>query len=252
MSLKKTIIFIVCIFAAILIPLGLIGGAVSAINNYSEYQVDSTPQANITVNDIESSTAHLHFSIDRSNFVIDSSANRTLDDEEKATDEASTTKYKYVNNYNILLINMTNYYAAEKNIKGNQVISVQGYVDHTMEIYNNQLTYDGSVIQNGLQSFEINDVYRLTADTLFSANKEYYTQETATEYKLADVKADTEVERGVYYEKVKETTFDFYIGNLEKNHTYAIAVQFYYSLNDKGSVLYNRGLSDRYEFTTAK
>ena len=243
MTFKKTIVFIVAIGAAILVPLGLISGAVEATSNYSEYQIVSTPQAKVEVDEVTSSTAHLHFSIDRSNMVIDSSSSSTTKDPDR------TTKYRYCSDYNILIIKMTAYNEAVKKITGNQVVSVQSYVDRTLEVMDDEFHHDG-IVDDALESISIVDTYLLTADTTFQSDKTYYTKNGLEYVEDNNVKQGAEIEKGVYYEKVKNTSFDFYIGNLSSEYRYAVAVQFYYSANDNGNTLYNKGLQERFEFET--
>ena len=242
MTLKKTIIFIVAIGAAILVPLGLISGAVVATSNYSEYQITSTPQAKIEVDEVTANTAHLHFSIDRSNMVIDSSSSANT------KDESRDTKYRYCSDFNILLIKMTAYNEAVKKITGNQVVSVQTYIDRTLEVKDDAFNHDG-ITDEALESLSIVDTYLLTGDTFFQGSKTYYTR-TGSNYYEANIKDGAEVEKGVYYEKVKNTSFEFYVGNLNPEYKYAVAVQFYYSANDNGNTLYNKGLQERFEFET--
>ena len=95
-------------------------------------ELNANPKANITVNDIESSTAHLHFSIDRSNFVIDSSANRTIDDEidwqivylrQYYYDDERTTKVppgeviaRFRELYNSFMTSHPDYYLSDYNV----------------------------------------------------------------------------------------------------------------------------------------
>lgn len=248
MTLKKTIIFIVVIFAAILVPLGLISGAVSSVTNYSEYQIVSTPQSTVEVSDVKATEATVSFSIDRSNYVILSSVGKSTGD-----DTEQTTKYKYTSDYNILLIDMTKYNDAVKHIKGSEAVSIQGYVDRTYNVLNDELVTSTSTIKSGELGYTIStvDTYLLTADTQFQEGKEYFTK-TGAEYVLAEFKVGAEVEKGEYYEKAKNTSFSFGVANLIAEHDYAIAIQFYYSTNDKGNTLYNKGLQERKEFTTKK
>lgn len=242
MTLKKTIIFIVAVGAAVLLPLGLISGAVESISSHTEYQVASTPQATIKVDNITSSTAHIQFSIDRSNMVIDSSSNAS------ATDGEITTKFKYCSDYNILILKMTAYNEAVKKITGNQVIRLDDYVDRTYEVRDDDFIYDGKS-HDPVDTLTIVNTYLLTADTVFQEDKEYFTKNGA-EYELATIKTGAEIEKGVYYEKAENTTFDFYIGNLNSEYTYAVAIQFYYSTDDVRNTLYNNGYKEREEFIT--
>ncbi len=232
MTFKKTIVFIAAITAAILVPLGLIAGAVSATVNYSDVQVTSTPEATINVSDVTDKNAHIYCSIDRSNLVID----------------ASTNEIVYTSDYEIYLIDMTRYNNAVKNA-GNQVVSLRSYILHTVKVRDNVLYYDGMEVDGGLQSFSITDTYLLTADTVFQEGTDYYTLE-GNNYVLANVNYGTEVEKDMYYVKVKNTSFDFYIGNLSSKWDYAIAIQFYYSKDGKSNNGYNSSLTTKTEFTT--
>lgn len=211
-------------------------------------EAKSVPQAQINVTNIESNKAHFSFSIDRSNYVILSSVGKSTGD-----DTEQTTKYKYTSDYNILLIDMTKYNDAVKHIKGSEAVSIQGYVDRTYNVLNDELVTSTSTIKSGELGYTIStvDTYLLTADTQFQEGKEYFTKSGA-EYVLAEFKVGAEVEKGEYYEKAKNTSFSFGVANLIAEHDYAIAIQFYYSTNDKGNTLYNKGLQERKEFTTKK
>lgn len=237
MTLKKTIIFIVVIFAAILVPLGLISGAVSSVTNYSEYQIVSTPQATVEVSNVKATEATVSFSIDRSNYVVLSTSAENV----------------YTSDYLIHLIDMTSYNAAVKKIKGNEVVSMRSYIDRDYQVLNDELITSTSTIKSGELGYTIStvDTYLLTADTQFQEDKDYYTK-SGSEYVLAEFKVGAEVEKGEYYEKAKNTSFSFGVANLITEHDYAIAIEFYYSTTNRGSTRYNKGLQERKEFTTKK
>ena len=246
MSFKKTVLIIVAIAAGILVPLGLISGAVKATQNYSVYQVASTPEAKITVSNINKTKgqADIHFSIDRSNYVIDSAPRTNIDGEEKEY----TTRYDYIENYQIYLINMVTYNNAVKNIKGNEAVSLRDHADRTIEI-------KGDVAIEGTSEFPVSitvvDAYLLTADTKFQADKTYYVLEGKEYVEYKAIEGDN-VEQNKFYEKEKNSTFSLTLGNLLPNYDYAIAIQFYYSLDDARNVLYNNGLKEKTEFNTNK
>ena len=318
-----------CLIAAgILVPLGLISGAVQAINNYDAYQIISTPRAEVKTTDIGSNQVKVEFSIDRSNMVINSNSSETeqtykkpnyneqfvgtqytytfygANDEiilsgevdydvtietpanptktsdtgkaltfagwytekdgglkvnefiirenlsfyPKFIDESTSTKYDYMDNYLIWLIDMDLYNADLKNISGSETISVLSYKDREIEIRNDTILIDDVEIKNKL-SIEHKDAYLYTGDTIFQEEKTYYEKKNG-EYVEYDFKPGTSIEKGVYYEKTQNTTFSFIIDKLYRRHGYAVGIQFYYSVNDKNSTLYNKNLQERTEFTT--
>jgi hypothetical protein len=242
-SFKKTVLLIALIAAGILVPLGLISGAVSATQNHIEYQVSSLPEAKISVSNINKAKgqAEVHFSIDRSNYIIDSSPRRS-------DDEEISTRYRYTENYQILLINMVTYNNAVKNIKGSEAVSIKDHADRTIEIINSKaIEGDNSTPID----ITVVDAYLLTADTKFQADKTYYVQ-SGKEYVEAKVKEGEDVESNKYYEKEKNSSFTITFGNLLKDYEYAVAIQFYYSLNDSSNSLYNNGLREKTEFNTFK
>lgn len=318
------------IAAGILVPLGLISGAVQAINNNDTHQIISTPKAEVKVKDADvgANKARVEFSIDRSNMVINSNSSATetyytapaydeqfkddqfsytfygpddqiilsgeVDYDEKVEapeapknysnegkelkfvgwftakeggfrdvtfkirenmiyypryiDEENSTKYEYMDNYLIWLIDMDMYENDKKNLVGSETISLLTYKVREIEIRNEKVLVD-DVEVSGSISIEHNDVYLYTGDTIFQQDKTYYVKKNGG-YEETSVKVGTSIEKGNYYEKVQNTTFSFSIDKLYRSHKYAVGIQFYYSVNDKTSTLYNKNLQERAEFTT--
>lgn len=250
----KLLLGIIAVIAAITIPLALISAAVIATTGYSEYQILATPEAKISTSDVTNNTVRVTFSIDRSNMVINSAHNSTGKDK--------GTKYDYIDNYMIYLIDM-NLYDEEvkrKASEGNQAVIITQFKDREIEIIGNylyinkdtsQVNSEGKPIVEPDAEIELEkkDVYLLTADTVIQADKTYYSL-NGTEYVPVDYKSGSPIEKGSLYEKEENTTFSFRINDLFSDHKYAIGVQFNYSADDIQSTLYNRNLENRKEFKT--
>ena len=237
----KVILATIGIIAAIIIPLALISGAVIATSNYNEYQVASTPVAKVSKSDVTDSTVKVTFSIDRSNLVINSKGSAA---------PGSETKYDYVGNYLIWIIDMDAFNEAKKEAEASHgVANITAYKDREIEIVGDKIYID-DVLQEGVTlDITTTEVYLLTADTSIQGNKTYY-EKKGNDYEEVYLKAGTLIEKGIYYEKANNTSFSFTINKLYSKHSYAVGIQFYYSVNDVNSTLYNKNLQEREEFIT--
>ena len=236
----KVILATIGIIAAIIIPLALISGAVTATSNYDAYQVASTPVARVSKSDVTDSTVKVSFSIDRSNLVINS----------KGSSATGETKYNYIGNYLIWIIDMNAYNAAKEEAEATHgVANITAYKDREIEILGDKIYID-DVLQEGVTlDITTTEVYLLTADTSIQAGKSYY-EKKGNDYEEVSIKAGVVIEKGIYYEKAENTTFSFTINKLYSKHSYAVGIQFYYSVNDVNSTLYNKNLQEREEFIT--
>lgn len=229
------------VIAAIIIPLALISGAVVATSNYSEYQITSIPIAKVSTSELTANNVRVSFTIDRSNMVINSNNNTSGTD----------TKYEYVHNYLIYLIDMVPYDKEVERIRNegtNEAVNITDYKDREIEILGEDIYIDGEKTESTV-TLNTEEVYLLTADSVVQADKTYY-EKSGNGYEVASLKPSRSIEKGLYYEKAESTTFSFTINKLYSKHKYAVGVQFYYSVNDKTSTLYNKNLQDKKEFIT--
>lgn len=236
----KVILATIGVIAAIIIPLALISGAVIATSNYNEYQVASTPVAKVSKSDVTDSSVVVSFSIDRSNLVINSKGSST---------QGSGTKYDYIGNYLIWIIDMDAYNVAKEEAeKEHGVANITLYKDREIEIVGDKIYID-DVLQDVTLDITTTETYLLTADTSIQADKAYY-EKKGNDYEEVSMKAGTLIDKGIYYEKAENTTFSFKVNKLYSKHSYAVGIQFYYSVNDINSTLYNKNLQEREEFLT--
>lgn len=240
----KKIGFVILIIAAIIVPLSLISGAVMATTGYNAYQIVSTPSAEATVTKIDNSKVKVTFSIDRSNMIINDSDRYT-------NPNPRETKYEYLDNYLIYLVDMESYNAKAEAARKNNDHSAISVLDDEVSSYEvvKEDLYDfgHNKYIGKLEEYIIQDTYVFTADSLVQSDKTYYEAKGA-EYVEASLNPGDVLEKGVYYEKVKNTTFSFYISDLERGHNYGIGIQFYYSIDDHNNTRYNQNLQERKEF----
>lgn len=235
------------IVAAILIPLAMIAGAVKSISNHTEAQIITEPTAKLSAKDVTSKSVGIDITVERSQYVFLSEYNGDID---------SGKRYYYGESYRVVLIDWAGYEKADAEAKKKNegsTISIASYVDKDFVIEETSKPIDGSAPKDENNNITFNQIddYTFTTDTQVQANKTYYELKDK-EYVVKELSVGSEIKANTYYEKNITTKFNFKINNLLPYHKYALAVQFYYSVNDAKNTLYNKSYQQRTIFTTAK
>ena len=237
----------ILIAAAILLPIAMVAGVVESFANNPEVQKTAEPTAKISAKNVEKTSVVASITVDRSQYVFLSEYNGDID---------SGKRYYYGESYRVVLIDWAGYEKADAEAKKKNegsTISIASYVDKDFVIEETSKPIDGSAPKDENNNITFNQIddYTFTTDTQVQANKTYYELKDK-EYVVKELSVGSEIKANTYYEKNITTKFNFKINNLLPYHKYALAVQFYYSVNDAKNTLYNKSYQQRTIFTTAK
>ncbi len=276
---------IIGVLAAIIIPLALISGAVNATKGHTEYQITSTPEAILTVPSTTKDQATVEFTVNRSDMIINEyitndAAGVTkyeyienyriyfidIDEFNKQVEEYKQ-RYKRENDGREVsdsiaksAVDMKPYIFEDKIL---EVMGSNVYINKDISsMYKNIIDVDDEEEEEGSESqqptiIEPDDTvtitrdttYLLTGDTYAKEGKKYFKQK-GKDFEEVEVKLGATLEKGVYYEEIVSSHFEFTFGGLESDHYYAVAIKFSYSPDGVSSGRYNDILSDYKDFKT--